>query len=1419
MVETARRAWPGINQPGGLAKITKLNYSSSNLLTSVDVFYPVERRSESHVEMQWITVRSNFMENAVKHGGSARGAKGRCSRCGSLRRDCGECDWKFEEEQRRLALLPQPQPQPQPKKILCEPVTQKKKKKREKKRRHKHTSSKNSKSQLENLSSLSSRFAKNAASSDPSDFLSDSDSSSSSDSDDTAELLQPYKSQITSDASATSTLGDYLNSDDDSISTLGDYLDDTDDEDWEDENSQNPVDNSFIQPEGDPTTLPSDLQKNYDVVSQLPFQNLFEFYDKTTKKIQNKTLPDCMLKFSNFVQKTRSNPTPPSSTKIELEKENLQMFSIFQKKLLFEGKDLLRECLRRLSSKRELNKFKRSISEDKWVRDRKMYSSLQLEILEMKYDELDEKIEQLLQDCKSHLCSFFPEQELDPTLTQQGGDSLWDDDNNNTFNDEDENYNFDPTQTQPKNQHDDRPLEAHPHASRKRDPNRTLPAMSSLKQNRKEKRRRQHRRNGCSTQPAKKRRNEQEQEQEQGNEGSAEREPPLKRRKRRTSKSSSAENGNGNRNENNNNNNISTKTKSKPEESVAERMTEFLEKNSGVNATILKMLKMLKPNKHLNLANLPEDKRLMVLNLLTVAAKLIPNLAPKCALPIVDLIHQDPSSLASSFSLREALSQIPIEIMSTVLLKFYDGVIGVVPEDLFDDADAPLAVKSQAAILANAPRSTINIIYILLGSAAKPDVGACCAMTWKVICLLLFGNAGTLANKFFTNLTDISSNDDELGINPEHFSALEAEMNWIVKLPACSDDAAVLKIFKRMIQIVSVCPERVCFRVVGLERRGVKKWLKMATFSSSFDGEGGGVPLEMSPLPRNMLTSPVIQLLRHHFKNLGTGKAKKKRCFNAFAPIITQEPKGPTELEIAQYAACLGGLEGVWTWDDVWKGVLERSWKGGRAEETAQSLEIKAKITAAMLSSNRLSPAHYEKCLTTLSTCISESSKLLLSAIERENSGAGMLDDNEKAEVEKITDNVAIIVGQFISSGVTDLREDMGVEALKGVLQSGGIGISVVLRSLKVLISFGVSSLRRIEGKNDSRENSNPNEISFDEFGGDLDFGDMNLDLVLFHNSLAKIVELKGLVDLLKIVLNEVRPSALFSLNVIGSAKIVGEEGRFEATKRIDDLISIYSGLLALTSPDSSFQKDVKESLLDSKDLIAKYHDSGWTLDLERRFFVRLCSYKVESSSKIVRGGWISALNCLVTCLVDYNGLECYESVEIGDLDLRDKLKRHIAAARDFGGGGFDADSAGVKFGKSGVFGCLWTWLKHFSDVMNGEDIGAVLEEVLRDVGGEGGGVRGSLEREVWKRGVALTRLCEFCVETQDLGGRLTVVSSVAHGLIGGMKQFCLGEAMMGGKGVERIKLLKGKFVEGGRGDASGFIYFRFKERWKNEQS
>ena len=123
---------------------------------------------------------------------------------------------------------------------------------------------------------------------------------------------------------------------------------------------------------------------------------------------------------------------------------------------------------------------------------------------------------------------------------------------------------------------------------------------------------------------------------------------------------------------------------------------------------------------------------------------------------------QDPSSLASSFSLREALSQIPIEIMSTVLLKFYDGVIGVVPEDLFDDADAPLAVKSQAAILANIPRSTINIIYILLGSAAKPDVGACCAMTWKVICLLLFGNAGTLANKFFTNLTDISSNDDEV---------------------------------------------------------------------------------------------------------------------------------------------------------------------------------------------------------------------------------------------------------------------------------------------------------------------------------------------------------------------------------------------------------------------------------------------------------------------------------------------------------------------------------------------------------------------------------------------------------------------------------------------------------------------------------
>ena len=69
MVETARRCWPGSNKPGGIAKVTALNYSPTGVLESVDVYYPVEGNRERKVPLQFVKPKqSSFLTSAAEHG-------------------------------------------------------------------------------------------------------------------------------------------------------------------------------------------------------------------------------------------------------------------------------------------------------------------------------------------------------------------------------------------------------------------------------------------------------------------------------------------------------------------------------------------------------------------------------------------------------------------------------------------------------------------------------------------------------------------------------------------------------------------------------------------------------------------------------------------------------------------------------------------------------------------------------------------------------------------------------------------------------------------------------------------------------------------------------------------------------------------------------------------------------------------------------------------------------------------------------------------------------------------------------------------------------------------------------------------------------------------------------------------------------
>jgi len=124
MVEVARRMWPGINQPGGTARVlgihtagesTSSNAEEDAVIIAVDVHYIVEGRKEKRVPIQYVTHSPQYEAEeeeeaiATRRGGVGGRRRfllrdrsqllGRCKSCGSLRADCGACDWMMIEEE------------------------------------------------------------------------------------------------------------------------------------------------------------------------------------------------------------------------------------------------------------------------------------------------------------------------------------------------------------------------------------------------------------------------------------------------------------------------------------------------------------------------------------------------------------------------------------------------------------------------------------------------------------------------------------------------------------------------------------------------------------------------------------------------------------------------------------------------------------------------------------------------------------------------------------------------------------------------------------------------------------------------------------------------------------------------------------------------------------------------------------------------------------------------------------------------------------------------------------------------------------------------------------------------------------------------------------------------------------------------
>jgi hypothetical protein len=97
-VSVASRTSPGINQPGGIGRITALNEKDR----TVSVKYVLDGRHEKNVHLQFVQMYSWEETSATANTSIAMGNTrlrdrtmllGRCTYCGSLRADCQSCDF------------------------------------------------------------------------------------------------------------------------------------------------------------------------------------------------------------------------------------------------------------------------------------------------------------------------------------------------------------------------------------------------------------------------------------------------------------------------------------------------------------------------------------------------------------------------------------------------------------------------------------------------------------------------------------------------------------------------------------------------------------------------------------------------------------------------------------------------------------------------------------------------------------------------------------------------------------------------------------------------------------------------------------------------------------------------------------------------------------------------------------------------------------------------------------------------------------------------------------------------------------------------------------------------------------------------------------------------------------------------------
>ena len=95
LVDVESRTWPGINQPGGIGRVTGIAASCASVMYLVG-----HRRHEKEIPFRFIKPYTQ----TTKRLRNRSMLLGRCQNCGSLRADCGSCDIWAAERQLHLSV-------------------------------------------------------------------------------------------------------------------------------------------------------------------------------------------------------------------------------------------------------------------------------------------------------------------------------------------------------------------------------------------------------------------------------------------------------------------------------------------------------------------------------------------------------------------------------------------------------------------------------------------------------------------------------------------------------------------------------------------------------------------------------------------------------------------------------------------------------------------------------------------------------------------------------------------------------------------------------------------------------------------------------------------------------------------------------------------------------------------------------------------------------------------------------------------------------------------------------------------------------------------------------------------------------------------------------------------------------------------